>query len=276
MDQSRLKNLIILILVLLNGCLLFSLAQRREAERDAFHRTVEQLVDLFQEDGMTLDPEAISRDDPPGGVALSRDTGLEKQAAAFLLGDALTASDQGGGIYHYAGAEGEALFRSSGGFEASGVLTEGDVEDFCRDFCRAFSCEVPKIQLDAEGNGVFTAAGIYGGLPVFNCAVTFTVEGNVLTSVSGTLLPKAGTAVPADQPLSAAGALTAFLRMRRESVAVASTVTDTRLCYELQNAGAAMSLTPAWQIVTDTEDYYVNCVTGAVAAGAPRTGETVS
>lgn len=276
MDRFRLKNLMILILLLLNGFLLFSLAQRREAEREAFRRTVEQLTALFQEDGMVLDSGAVSRDVPPDGVALVRDASLEGQAAAFLLGGTPASSDQGGGIFHYAGAAGEALFRSSGGFEAAGTLAEGEkVEDFCRGFCRAFSYEAPELRLDGEGNGVFTAPGIYGRLPVFNCAVTFTVEDHVLTAVSGTLLPKTGTAV-SGEPLSAAGALTAFQRMRRESAAVASTVTDVRLCYELQTAGASMSLDPAWRIVTDTEDYYVNCLTGAVTVGASRTGESSS
>lgn len=276
MDRCRLKNIIILILALLNGFLLFSLAQRRASERDAYRRTAEQLVALFQEDGMVLDSKAISRDAPPDAVALTRDTALEEQAAAFLLGGSLSSSDQGGGIFHYAGAAGEALFRSSGGFEAAGTLAEDDVEDFCRDFCRTFSYDAPAIRLDSEGSGVFTAAGIYAKLPVFNCTVTFTIRQNVLTSVSGTLLPKTGSAVPGDQPLSAAGALVAFQQMRRESAAVASTVTDARLCYELQTAGAAMSLSPAWRIVTDTEDYYVNCLTGAVTAGTARAGESAS
>ena len=44
MERFRLKNIIILILVLLNGFLVSSLAQRRTAERDAFHRTAEQLA----------------------------------------------------------------------------------------------------------------------------------------------------------------------------------------------------------------------------------------
>ena len=96
----------------------------------------------------------------------------------------------------------------------------------------------------------------------------------MLIAVRGTLLPKSGTAAPGGQPLSAAGALGAFQRMRRENAAVASTVTDTRLCYELQTSGGAMSLAPVWRIVTDTEDYYVNCFTGAVSAlGGVRPGE---
>ena len=274
MDRCRLKNIIILILLLLNGFLLFSLGQRRTMQRDAFHRTAEELVELFAGDGMELDPGAISRDAPPLGVTLTRDTALEEQAAAFLLGEALSSSDQGGGIFHYAGAAGEALFRSSGGFEAAGTLAEGDrIEDFCRDFCRTFSYDAPEMRLEDGESGVFTALGIYGRLPVFNCAVTFTVEDGTLTAVSGTLLPKDGAAAAGEEPLSAAGALLAFQRMRRESAVVVSTVTDTRLCYELQIAGTDMSLTPAWRIVTDTEDYYVNCQTGAVTAGGARTGE---
>ena len=273
MERFRLKNIIILILVLLNGFLVSSLAQRRTAERDAFHRTAEQLAALFEENGMTLEPGAVSRDLPPDGVALARDTALEERAAAFLLGDALSVSDQGGGIFHYAGPAGEAFFRSSGGFEAAGTLAQRDVEDFCRDFCRTFSYEAPDLRLDEEGSGVFTALGIYGRLPVFHLTVSFTVDNRLLSAVFVKMRPKPGAAVPGDQPLSAAGALAAFQQMRRESAAVASTVTDTRLCYELQISGASMSLTPAWRIVTDTGDYFVNCFTGSVAAGPVRTGE---
>ena len=170
MERFRLKNIIILILVLLNGFLVSSLAQRRTAERDAFHRTAEQLAALFEENGMTLEPGAVSRDLPSDGVALARDTALEERAAAFLLGDALSVSDQGGGIFHYAGPAGEAFFRSSGGFEAAGTLAQRDVEDFCRDFCRTFSYEAPDLRLDEEGSGVFTALAEYvleGGGVVF-------------------------------------------------------------------------------------------------------------
>ena len=275
MDRFRLKNIIILILVLLNGFLVSSLAQRRTAERDAFHRTAEQLAALFQEDGMLLDPGAVSQAAPLGGVALIRDAALEEQAAAFLLGGTTSSMDQGGGIVHYAGASGEALFRSSGGFDAAGTLAEADVEDFCREFCRTFSYEDPDIRLDGEGGGVFTVPAVYGRLPVFNCTVTFTVENGILTAVSGTLLPQTGASAPEAEaaPLSPAGALLAFQRMRRESAAVVSTVTDVQPCYELQTSGTAMSLAPAWRIVTDTEDYYVNAYTGVVTAGGSRTGE---
>ena len=46
----------------------------------------------------------------------------------------------------------------------------------------------------------------------------------------------------------------------------ASSVAEMYLCYELQSSTAApMSLVPAWCIVTDTVNYYVNCASGAVS-----------
>ena len=158
----------------------------------------------------------------------------------------------------------------------SGLLADRDPADFCRDFCRTFSYSTPDIQLDSSGSGVFSTVCLYGGLPVFNCTVTFSIENYVLTAVSGTLLPKTGAAVAGETPLSAAGALVAFQQMRRESVVVASTVLDTQLCYELQNTGAAISLVPVWRIVTNTEDYYVNCYTGGVTTGGARSSGSSS
>ncbi|MCI8400416.1 MAG: hypothetical protein HFF90_13635 [Oscillibacter sp.] len=273
MERYRLKNIIILILVLVNAFLLASLSMRKSAEQDAFRRTAEELVELFAADGMTLDAYAISREAPPSGVALVRDPDLEAKAAAFLLGGSPAYADSGGGIYQYRTDAGTVLFRSSGGFEAAGTFGAGRGEDFCREFCRTFSFSEPLFQYEENSglNGTASAVFLYSGLPVFNCTVTFTLEDGAVTAASGALLPQASSsAAPAPnavEPLSAAGALAAFQRMRREQVAVVSAVVGTSPCYELQNAASPLSLAPAWQIATDTENYYVNCYTGAVTVG---------
>lgn len=268
MDRWRLKNVIILILFLVNGFLLGSLAMRKTAEQASFRRTAEQLAALFEADGMSLDVYAISQDQPPTGVSLTRDAALEAKTAAFLLGEAAPAVDQGGGLYQYQGGSGEVLFRSSGGFEARGSLAPAaEAEDFCRDFCRKFSYGEPVFQLDGKGTGTAAAVCLYGGLPVFNCSLTFTLENGAVIAASGTLLPETGTPAGGETtPLSAAGALVAFQKMRQENVVVASSIKDTRLCYELQTVGTSVTLTPAWKISADTADYYVNCYTGAVTS----------
>ncbi len=266
MDRFRLKNIIILILVLVNVSLLGSLAIRERAEYSARRRTSEQLVALFAADGISLDPDIISTEVPPASRSLTRDTALDQKAAAFLLGRILSSNDKGGGIYDYTSAVGTATFRSNGTFDAAslqGPLAKADALDLCRDFCRKFSYSDPVFQLDENGTGKATAAPLCGKLPVSNCSVDFTFSEGALIAVSGTLLPgnyvELSSEIP---PLSASAALITF---QEETFAVISAVTDIYLCYELQNpTPSSITLTPSWCIVTDTAKYYVNCETGNI------------
>lgn len=263
MDRCRLKNIIVLILVLVNISLIGSLAIRERAEYTARRRTSEQLVALFAADGITLDPDIISTEVPPAGRSLTRNISLDQKAAAFLLGDILSTADRGGGIYTYSSSAGAALFRSNSTFDVAGTLATDNALDFCREFCRKFSYSDPIFQLDENGNGTAAATQLCGRLPVFNCTVDFTFNEGSLIAVSGTLLPENYTELSSDvSPLSAAAALTTF---QEQTFAVISTVTDIYLCYELQNpTPSSMTLTPSWCIVTDTAKYYVNCETGSI------------
>lgn len=266
MERYRLKNIIILILALLNVFLLISLGIRGTEERNARRIQRQELVSLFAADGMTLDPGLIPEDTELSVYTLPREEALEKNAASFWLGSVSERTAQGGGIYTYSGSRGAAIFRDTGSFDIAGTLSSGDAEDMCRDFCREFSYGEPSFTYDERGIGTGTALRRWNGAPVFNGAITFTISGGAVTSVSGALLPDAGTESAADQPLlSAFAALTAFQQMRHESSSVVSTITEISLCYELQStASAPMALVPSWHIVTDTALFYVNCVSGVV------------
>ena len=267
MDRRRLKNCIILILVLMNLFLAVSLLSRAGTLHTVQRTATEQQVALFAAEGISLDPGLISDQIPPSLRTLSRDSEQEAQAAASLLGSQLSYSDQGGGIYTYSSTRGAAMFRSTGAFEAAGTLASSGAE-FCRAFCEDFGYDEPVFHLDTNGSGTATAVRMYEEFPVFNCSVTFSLSNGILTAVSGTLLPAEYTETPAEvSPLSASAALTAFQNLRRENQAVVSAVTDLYLCFELQStSSAAMALVPAWCIVTDTANYYVNCSTGAVTS----------
>ncbi len=83
-DRYLLKNIIIIILVLVNGFLLGSLSMRYWSAAKAQDQMEEQLVALFASDGMELDPDIISQDAPPSSLSLSRDLDREQAAAAFF------------------------------------------------------------------------------------------------------------------------------------------------------------------------------------------------
>lgn len=266
MNRYLLKNIIILILALANLFLLGSLGIRQTAALRARERTEEQLVSLFAADGMELDQDLISWKSPPSSLSLTRNLDREREAATFLLGDGAVQSGAHGGTYRYTSLRGSAQFRPNGGFDIAGSLSGGDGQELCREFCRRFSYDEPAFILDEEYSGTGSAVFRLGKFPVYNCAVTFTLDHGALLAVSGTLLPAEGAALEEDRtPLSAAAALTVFQQMRRESYTVVSAVTDLTPCYELQGAASSTtSLLPAWCVATDVGRYYVNCVTGAV------------
>ena len=266
MDRYRLKNIIILILALVNLFLLGSLAKLHTAERMRHRSAVEQMSALFASDGILLEADIIPQDPPPGGKILSRSMELERESASLLLGGELQLLDQGGGIYTYSGPSGSALFRSNGSFEASGHMGQKDPVGFCKAFCRKFGYGEPRFLLDEEGRGIAQATRLWDTLPVFNCTLNFTLDGESITAVSGTLLPEEATELSLDQePLSALAALSAFQTLRKETGAVVSSIDEISLCYELQSSTALpLGLTPVWCIHSNTAKYYVNAITGAV------------
>jgi len=268
LDRYLLKNIIIIILLLVNGFLLGSLGMRLTSERSAQRQTEQHLSALFAADGITLEEDVISREEPPAPRSLSTDSAQQRKAAVFFLGENLLQDDQSG-ISTYTGSSGVARFRSGGSFEIEGKLAVSDVEQLCGDFCEAFSFAAPVFVLDENGSGTGTAVCRYEDLPVFNCVLTFTLNRGTLSRVSGTLLPTESTVLPEErEPLSGIAALTAFQKARRESGAVVSAVSDLYPCYELGTASTAgLTLTPSWCVVTDTSRYYVNASSGEVASG---------
>ena len=269
MDRYLLKNIIIVILALVNLFLVASLVMRETVEQSADHRAEEQLVELFAADGMTLGEHVVSHDSPLPQVILMRDEARERAVAEFFLGENLLKEDQGGGTFAYTGDSGVALFREDGSFDVAGRLSAGDGEELCEEFCRIFSFDEPVFEPDQNGSGAASAVYRYGKHAVYNCMVTFHLEQGGVLTVSGMLLPEKGMETAADEKLlSAFAALTAFQNMRRETGAVVSEILEVLPCYRLQSSSSVpMMLLPNWSIVTDTAIYYVNCTTGAVTTG---------
>ena len=101
MQSSRLKNIIILILLLTNLSLAAVVVNRQADRQEGLEQVRQQLVTLFAAENVELDEDLISSQTPPLSRTLTRDTQQEEDLAAFLLGKNLRWSDQGGGIHLY-------------------------------------------------------------------------------------------------------------------------------------------------------------------------------
>ena len=139
MESFRLKNIIILILLLTNLSLAAVVVSRQADHQEGLEQVRQQLVTLFAAENVELDEDLISSQTPPLSRTLTRDTQQEDDLAAFLLGENLRWSDQGGGIHLYGSDWGGVQFLDNGSFDAAGSLSEGaSAPEVCRAFCKEF------------------------------------------------------------------------------------------------------------------------------------------
>ncbi|MCR5826718.1 MAG: hypothetical protein K6G54_09135 [Oscillospiraceae bacterium] len=268
MKTSRLKNVVIAILALVNVFLLVLLAGRYAQERSVRLRTEEELIRLYTDAGVTLPAALIPRELPHLAAAEpARDPSAESAFAETLLG-ACAEEDVGGGIYRYRGERGTCLFRSSGSLEAALERSVGNRESFCGNLFTANGYELLSSDVQPDGTGTVVAARMLPNGMVFNARL-------LLRFYRGSLISVTGSFVPAVEPgeggtgMDGVTALVRFLDYSRGSGEVCTAVTEVRSGYLLQStASAAQRLIPAWCITTDVNQYYVNMLTGEVTREA--------
>lgn len=268
MNTARLKNIVIIILLLANAFLLVLLFARRAEERSVQEHTLSQLTELFASDGVQLDASAL--ENLPASllsVQPVRDADAERALAEGIIG-AESAVDSGGGIYRYYSSDGlgggVCLIRSSGALEASVSRAVDDPEGLCAELCLPLGYTAIETLTDGTRTTI-TATRMLEDCKVFNGALTFTFSSNTLTSVSGTLLPPIDTEQSSTLPLDAVTALVRFLDYRNASGAVCTEVVRLSGGYLVQStASAALQLVPVLRVETDVYSYYVALQSGEV------------
>lgn len=263
LERVRLKNIIILILAMLNCYLLGSLAVQRLQAENAQARIAQELSRLFSADGIQLEAASVPFVASPSTRTPVRSTEEDRLLAVFFLGESLNTLDEGGGIYTCRSSSGEALFRSNGSFEIRLLTPKQDAASFIQQFCKQFNYQDLQWNF-IQNTGTASALQYVDGCPVTDAAVNFRIEDGRLTAVSGIHLPQTST-VSQEETISAATALNLFLQARRSSGAVISSISDMYPCYRLQTTSASpMTLSPAWCIITNTGKCFVNSSTGVV------------
>ena len=268
MNTARLKNIVIIILLLANAFLLVLLFSRRAEEHAAHERAIAQLTALFTADGIALDSTLL--DGLPVSVLSvqpSRDLAAEQSFAEGILGSA-TSVDSGGGIYRYYSSDGlnsgSCLIRSGGALEAGVSRAVDDPEEFCTELCAPLGYRTFEVLRDGSRT-VVTATRAVDGLDVYNAPLTFTFSDGTLTMVVGTYLPPIDESECGETALDAVTALVRFLDYRNASGAVCTGITQLSAGYLFQStASAPLQLVPVLRVDTDVYSYYVNVHSGEV------------
>ena len=238
MNTARLKNIVILILLLANAFLLVLLFSRRAEENAAHERSVAQLTALLSADGIAFDSALLDGlPDTVLSVQPARDLAAEQALAEGIIGS-VTSIDSGGGIYRYYSSDGlnsgSCLIRSGGALEAAVSRAVDDPAEFCADLCVPLGYRTFDVLSDGART-VVTASRFVGELEVCNASLIVT-------------------------------ALVRFLDYRNASGAVCTGITWLSAGYLVQSTTSApLQLVPVLRVDTDVYSYYVNIVSGEVS-----------
>ena len=272
MEWKKLKNLIILILLVVNGFLLVLVGSRRQ-ESVKYERTaLEQTVQILARGGIEVDLDAISSADGLAPMSVERDLEREALLAQALLDEAVQGDNRGGGLYLYQGRLGEVSFRSGGElsaeFEEDGHWSADRPERHAAELLKKLGVEGAHISTaEEDGQTVVRFRQSWNGAAVFTCEVALIYRDGRLRSLSGVLLmAETGTAESAGQILTLPTALMRFSEEIAGTGDVCSQLRSMEPGYRgtAQTLSGGAKLAPVWLVSTDTAAYYLDCVTGAL------------
>ncbi len=266
MERSKLKNIILTILVITNvlllGLTLFQQAQSRRARQ----QVMEDAVELLAQQGITAQAGDLPDRDFPPSQLLERDAQAELTHFAALLGQD-TAQTQRGLVTLYTGSLGTAETREDGAFSVElepGAYPLADGQDLAQHAARILERLGIRAKVTAQGGNAVTAVETLRGVPVFTCAVELRYEGGELRGLSGTRL--AGSPSPDPQAGECLSTATLLVRFRAGIITSGDTCTAIRSAtqgYHLSaDANRNLRLTPVLRLETDTNLYLLNALTG--------------
>jgi hypothetical protein len=268
LEWSKVKNIIILILLLVNGFLLFLVGWQQYQVRLYQRSALTQAAQVLELNGIQVSQAALDQAESGTSLtALSADRSVDSEAvlARALLGGDAACISQSGGVYTYTSPAGTAIFRSGGSFRADlvdGPDSRGDNAAHATQFLKelGLTSEV----LSADSDGTVDLRQLLDGVPLYSCQLSLEYDEGRLVSIYGTVMAAtpASSADSADT-LDLPTALIRFMSAIRDSGDVCSSVTGLRPGYRSSQAfGSVVQLTPVWLVTTNVSDYYLDGTTG--------------
>lgn len=273
MESAKLKNIVLLILVITNLLLGLLMVIQGVTSRQRQNQLLLDAVTLLGDRGIAVDPDVIPRADFPSPMTLERDNDWEETMFAGLLGEDVTAT-QRGLVSYYESDLGRAEAREDGSFTAVfPAASDGQTAAYPVGFLdkRAHGLDVLKrMGFDAmvlsEDEDTLEVVQLWNGSPVFSCTAVLRYENGALAEISGTRLMGVPT-VDSSQtaPLSTPTLLLRFRSGIIESGDACSAILSATQGYILSSGPAGRTrLTPVLQLETDTSLYLVDALTGAL------------
>lgn len=270
MESSKLKNIVLLILIITNLLLGLLMLVQGVTSHQRQTRLLLDAVALLDERGIAVDLDVIPQEELPPSMTLERGSDRELQMFSGLLGEDVTAT-QRGLVFYYEGALGRAEAREDGSFIVT--LAAGAFPLDAQSMRSHGPAVLKRMGFDAAvtyaGEDSLEVVQQLNGFPVFSCTATLRYVDGALTEISGVRL----TGVPAAEsnqssPLSIATLLFRFRSGIIDSGDACSAILSVTQGYVLSPAPSGKSrLTPVLRLETDTSLYLMDAFTGTISRG---------
>ena len=268
MPWTKLKNIILIILVITNLALLGLVAGPAVRNRRVVSRARADAILLLRSRGVQVEenivPETVAL--PPRTV--ERDLTVEERAAAALLDGPVSVEARGGEVYCYFNENGYLQFHSDGTLSAQ--LKEGRFplgEDAAAGCAALMEKLGVRGSIVEETNGELIFRQEWEGWPLFTQQVTLVCRDGCLSAiVTGRQLVGRPQEDSSRTTISVATALIDFLNGVNALGDVCSRIDAIEPGYvAVFTLSGPASLTPVWRVTTDTGFYQLDAVTGAVS-----------
>lgn len=269
MRWSKIKNIIILLLVIVNVSLLVMVGQRRWRNEQYERETRQRVIAIMEKNAISFLPAEVPGELNLQGCRVTLEPPGEKEAK-LLLGE-LAGHSSVGARTTWEGTLGSVTVSASGELEAElkagAYPAEADMAAQGRELLSALGFQAHLVGREEEGEvTTFQYVQLWNGVPLPQWTAHLTwrgeaLEGLTLRRLTGSEEPMAG-----EETIDAATALARFLEALNREGYVCSQVTDLYAGYAAGGSGT-ITLRPAWFIETDTSPwrFAVDGVTGAVS-----------
>lgn len=265
MEWSKIKNIIILILLAVNVFLLVQTAQRERKSRQYMEESRVGAVEVLRQQGYEVAEDAMPDERYLSPCTMERDRGGEEALAAYLLG--MVNKSEDGVRTAYTGERGRGWFRSDGSFAftltAEAYPASGDEAAHGVKLLTGggYACEV--ISTKAGEATVVSVRQTWEGAPVFSCTAELTYQDGALVSIAGTRL--IGTPTQngvGGQSMDVSTALIRFMSGMREGGHIFTKIENLTSGYLASGSGRRVALEPVWQVTTDAGVFLMDGFTG--------------
>lgn len=269
MENAKIKNIIILVLLLVNAFFLGMLLRDRALEQQSREETAGELRGILEAMGVYAGEDLDFFQEPPEKCTLLRDAQAEEEKVSAILGS-VTVEDLGGNIYYYSSPGGKASLRGTGEIDmifSGGAVTDGGKPEraAARLMNKAgFSVDADSAELTVSGDSSsVTLCCAWDGCPIYNARVSLDFVGGRLQMLTGVRTFDRVSSSGSEDVMSCVSAVMRFVEIMKSDGLICSRLEDVEAGYIMSvTVSGECTLTPVWKAVTDTGNIYINALTG--------------